>query len=85
MTFPQIHINGTSRETLFLGYQNASDKLREFITAWQAIEFNVRDYYPMGDDAFSAAANMRQEMETKIRDVKVYLDAHVEHVYHESL
>lgn len=84
MTFPQIHTNGTSRETLFLGYQNASDKLREFITAWEAIEFNARDYYPIGNDAFTKARGLRFDMESKIRGVKVYLDSHVEHVYHES-
>jgi len=82
MTLPQIHINGTGRETLFLGYQNAEDKLREFITAWESIEFNARDYYPMGEHAFTAALATRQEMASKIRDLKVYLGAHVEHVYH---
>lgn len=43
--FPTIHLNGTSREMLSEGYFKAWRELNNAIAAFNAIEFNCRDYY----------------------------------------
>ena len=75
---PTIHLNGTSRQTLAQGYDAADDALYEFINAFGAIEFNARDYYVQGPEAWSAARDARDEINRKIRDIKQYIDAHRE-------
>ena len=52
---PLVHLNGTGKQRLMDGYSNALDSVRDAITAFEAIEFNARDYYPMGPDSFKKA------------------------------
>jgi hypothetical protein len=54
ITLPLIHLNGTSRNNLIDGYDKAAYALSDFENAFDAIEFNARDYYPKGPDAFEA-------------------------------
>lgn len=78
---PLVHLNGTRKKTLLDGYDQAADKLHDFIEAWGGIEFNARDYYPNGPEAWTAARDARDEMNRHIRAVREYLDAHREHLY----
>ena len=55
MTFPTVHLNGTSAETLIEGYCNARTAVMAAQDALAQIEFNARDYYVKGPDAYPAA------------------------------
>jgi hypothetical protein len=81
MILPTIHHNGTSREMLAEGYDAADDALHNFIDAFGSIEFNARDYYVQGPDAWTAAREARNQINQKIRDIKLYLDKHREHIH----
>lgn len=76
MTTPTIHLNGTGFDTLWQGYEQADQKHREFTKAFGQIEFNARDYYVQGPDAWTQAVEQRQAICQKLRDIKDYLDAH---------
>ena len=81
LTLPLVHLNGTGIKTLTEGYSAADDALHDFIAAFGNIEFNARDYYPAGPDAWGKAVDARQEINQKIRDIEDYLDAHLAHLY----
>lgn len=56
MILPTIHTNGTSPEMLRRGYEDARLAVEAAIRAMHAIEFNGRDYYPQGPDAWKRAS-----------------------------
>ena len=78
---PLVHMNGTGIKTLTEDCDNASDKLRDFVDTWERMEFNARDYYPHGPEAWTKARDARDAINQKLRDVKDYIDAHREHLY----
>lgn len=78
---PLIHLNGTGIETLQEGYAEAADRLRDFIKRWGRIEFNARDYYPNGPDAWPKAIEAREAISAKIAEIEDYIDLHREHLY----
>jgi hypothetical protein len=81
ITLPLAHMNGTGLKSLREDYDLADDTLDNFIAAWERIEFNARDYYPLGPDAWTSALESRQAINRKLREVKAYIDAHREHLY----
>jgi hypothetical protein len=56
MILPTIHLNGSSPVRLQEGYMTAHEKVLDAIRALKDIEFNGRDYYPQGPDAWRQAA-----------------------------
>lgn len=81
MTLPTIHSNGTGLQTLRDDYDKAADSLQTFIDAWGRIEFNARDYYVQGPDAYPSARDERDAINAKLCDVRAYLDTIREHLY----
>lgn len=81
MTLPTIHNNGTGKQMLTVGYDMAADKLQDFIEAWGGIEFNARDYYVQGSDAWTQARDERDAMNAKIREVCDYITEIRQHLY----
>lgn len=79
-TLPTIHLNGTSREMLASGYQEAYRKLIEFRDAFNKIEHNSRDYYIQGPDAYYKARDQRDAQRQHIGDLMQYLEAHLLHL-----
>lgn len=75
---PTVHINGTSKSALCSTYDAAAQSLARFITDWNNIEFNPRDYYVNSDSTASAE---RDSMASKIREVRDYLESVREHLY----
>ena len=75
---PVIHSNGTSATQLYRDYCRAMNACVSTITAMQAIEFNGRDYYPLGEDAFSNARKERDQIITGIRAAFEYCLAHAD-------
>jgi hypothetical protein len=80
MILPTIHLNGTGKNALERDYRNARVKLREAIRAFESIDFNGRDYYPQGEEAFTLARRERDFLAQKLKDVNEYLEAHTEHI-----
>ena len=71
MTFPTIHMNGTSADDLLETYRNALDALSDAQDALAECGPNGRDYYPQGAEAISAAQAehwKRRKMLTAIHD-----------------
>lgn len=76
LTLPTVHLNGTGHTTLADGYEKADDALRDFTKAFGEIEFNARDYYPQGPEAWEKARDQRSAINLKLREIKTYIDAH---------
>lgn len=78
---PVVHLNGTSRETLYEGYYRAYEALRLFERELGETVFHARDYYPKGETAWEEARAQRHEVHLKLKDIKEYLKAFVNHLY----
>jgi hypothetical protein len=52
--------------------------LKTFTKAFGHIEFNSRDYYVQGPEAWTEAADARMEINLKIRDIVKYVEDHLE-------
>jgi hypothetical protein len=85
MRLPTIHLNGTGLATLTREYDAAAEKLCDFIDAWRSIEFNARDYYPQGPDAWTKALAEREAQSVNLRAVRQYLQEIREHLYDEEM
>lgn len=84
LTLPTVHMNGTGIRTLQETYEAAAHALDDFTDQWIKIEFNSRDYYPQGPEAWDAAVEQREAMNHKIRELKQYLQTHREHLYEQA-
>lgn len=81
---PTVHLGGTSHKQLTQNYEDAYYALKTFIKAFGHIEFNARDYYPQGPDAWNDAADARTDMNVKIRDLVKYVEDHLDHLAEQS-
>lgn len=77
---PTVHLGGTSHKMLTQGYEDAYFALKTFIKAFGHIEFNARDYYVQGPDAWNDAADARTDMNVKIGDLVKYVEDHLDHL-----
>jgi hypothetical protein len=75
---PTVHLNGTSHKMLTEGYEEAHYTLGLFTKAFHHTEFNSRDYYVQGPDAWPAAVDARIEINQKISDLFKYIEDHLE-------
>lgn len=78
---PTIHSNGTSLNTLIDGYDAIDEALYRLYLKWSEVEFNARDYYPQGPDAYIQARDERQQHAAKIQEVRAYIDGIRQHLY----
>ena len=62
MTLPTIHSNGTSARCLAEGYADARIAVNTAAQQLSKVEFNARDYYVQGSQAWSQAVAERKEM-----------------------
>jgi len=79
---PSVHLNGSSIDDLIAGYDKAAETLHDFMEAFGEIEFNARDYYVEGPHAWEQALDARHKINSKIREVSEYIQAHREHLHH---
>lgn len=77
---PTVHMNGTSRQTLLDGYLAASDAVERLREAMAGIEFNARDYYVEGPEAWDRALTSRSDAVWMMNSLRDYIDAHLEHL-----
>ena len=81
MTLPTIHSNGTSVQTLIDGYDAIDEALYRLDIKWGEVEFNARDYYPQGPDAYMQAAGERLMQTVKLKEFRAYIDGIRQHLY----
>ncbi len=70
MTFPTVHINGTSRDELLRSYESAYNAVQAAIAAVIDSGPHARDYYVQGPDAFTKASNEHCDRITRLADVR---------------
>jgi hypothetical protein len=80
LTFPLIHLNGNSRESLRDGYIEARRDLQKAINSFYAIDFHARNYYPLPPGSWERASAERDEVRTWLHQAHTYLEQHVEHL-----
>ena len=79
-TLPTVHLNGTGSKMLTEGYFEAWNRLNDAIAAFNAIEFNCRDYYVQPGDAWARATADRTEAAKHLHAAHAYLEAHLLHL-----
>jgi hypothetical protein len=77
ITPPTVHLNGTSAKDLWEGYEAAYNAIIAAQEALGKIEFNARDYYVQGDEAYSKARDHRIEQCKALAQVEDYLIKHL--------
>lgn len=77
ITAPTVHLNGTSHKDLYNGYEEAYHAVRAAQEAISNIEFNARDYYVQGPEAWTAARNHRTAQQQSLADIEEYLLEHL--------
>ena len=82
LPLPTVHLGGTSLKMLTQGYEDAYFALQTFAKAFGYVEFNARDYYVQGPDAWMAAVDARMDINLKIQDIVKYVEKHMEHLEH---
>jgi hypothetical protein len=79
-TLPTIHSNGTGAQSLADEYLAVVRALRLAGEALDNATCNARDFYPQGHEAWTVARKERDETFRKLREVKQYADAWLEHI-----
>ena len=79
MIMPVISINGTDPELLMEQYQQAVEALDRCV-ATLGLARNARDYQSMKPDAQIMMLDQFSAIAKKLRDVRDYLDDHVESI-----
>jgi hypothetical protein len=78
---PQIHLNGTGRETLLEETEKARDSLMVAVKAFEAMTCHGRDFYILDDSmALERAAAKRHEMGLNFVALAKYIDARLTHL-----
>jgi hypothetical protein len=65
---------------LMAGYYPARQTAHSLLAELEKIEFNPRDYYVAGDEAWQNARAEHEEMVRKAAEIERYLWAHVQHI-----
>lgn len=84
LTLPTVHMNGTPARMLLEGYDTAMEKLQDAMDAMSAIEFNARDYYVQGSDAFEKAREEKFARMAKLQAVYDELQEITLHIYRQA-
>ncbi len=77
---PCIHLNGTSRQSLFDQYDTAWNAVDKALDALGAIEVHDRDYYPLGSEAISTAHKEHRARIKALATVKEELFQILDHI-----
>lgn len=85
ITFPTIHLNGTSADDLLEQQCNAMSAIRDAITAVSNAGPNGRDYYPQGLQALQQATEQFRARLQKLQDVLTEIEQIAEHIANEQI
>lgn len=81
MRLPSKHSNGTGKDILIKQYDELSTAFNNFVKKWEEIDFNARDYYIQGPEAWREASSERENLSKKLIDVSLYINEIREHLY----
>lgn len=70
ITLPTIHLNGTGAKTIFDENLEAMHAICDALAVIEKMEFNARDYYPQGPEAYTAARAERNTHVEALRQAK---------------
>ena len=76
---PTIHLNGSSAQCLTDDYSHARRAVQEASIALMSVDFNSRDYYVQGPNAWTEAVKQRHDLYQHLSEV---FDALHEHELH---
>ena len=71
---PTVHMNGTGFSDLWDGYTAIDADLHKLADSFSKVEFNARDYYVQGPEAYTSARDTRYSMAQKLRDIQEYVN-----------
>ena len=80
MTFPTVHLNGTSKQDLLDGYMNAASALRNAIEALAKAGPNGRDYYVVNSREFDTARIEHAARLKKVNEVLAEVEQIMENI-----
>jgi hypothetical protein len=75
--FPLSHLNGSGKVNLIAEYVEAKSALDKFCTALSKVTCHPRDYYPLGEDAFTSAKETRNAVFSLCDEISAYLEDHL--------
>jgi hypothetical protein len=75
-----IHLNGSGKNRLLEGYEEAAGAVRKALVAVHENGPNARDYYVAGDNAFREAAAEHQSRVDRLNSVYAELGEIMEHI-----
>jgi hypothetical protein len=79
-TMPTLHLNGTSSRMLDEGYREVYYSLTDAIKSFEKVEFNGRDYYPQGEEAWKRAREEFADRVLRIEGVQKEILEVLEHI-----
>ncbi len=79
LTYPTIHMNGTSKGRLGQAYSDAYAALYDAAEKLRQTAPNGRDYYPAGPEAMSKAEAEHRSRQQRIADVMDELETLASH------
>ncbi len=85
MTYPTIHMNGTSLRHLQEANEKASNAIREAVEALAQAAPNGRDYYPQSADAIHEAMEEHWARMNRLQLVRLELEKIGEYLADEEL
>lgn len=83
-TLPTIHMNGTPAKMLLEGYDELSFALLSAQDAFGKVEFNARDYYPQGPDAWGKARDEWTELQSQLHAIREKVVTVMIHIHEQA-
>jgi len=80
MTFPTVHMNGDSKQTLLDQNLKATHAIRDAIDAMHEAAPNARNFYVQGEGAWKAARDEYSNRLRQLDSIRDELDAITQHI-----
>lgn len=81
---PTVHLNGTSRQMLLDDTEKMAEAALALRHAMQRVEFNCRDYYVRGPEAWPAAVDERRRIQMLVEQVIDHIDQLANEIYEQK-
>lgn len=81
MQVPTVHLNGTSKDDLLKGLENASYCLTQAYEALKQTAPNGRDYYPQGNEALGKATEEHMDRLRRLDAINDEIDELAGEIY----
>jgi outer membrane lipopolysaccharide assembly protein LptE/RlpB len=78
LVYPRKHLNGSDWKRLSLQYRKAYAAINNALAALSAVDFHLRDYYVISNDAYYQALSFRERQFDDLTRIRAELYAHLE-------